>query len=233
MRPIYQLYPSEIGAKGKAYLALRRCRAEDVDETLQRGREELLGQGATEIYVTSSDPAAPLEEGVRGGCRLVHVRDMLWMERELQELPAEAQGVTLVPLERSRGGAWLTLHNECFFDMPNSATYGPLDLERALSQECRCGFVHWRDIPVGVYELALSQDLPEVEGIALCKDFRGKGLGRSLLAALLSQLRDAGYRRCRLLVATDNQNAFGLYRSMGFKAAGVQSQWFQMLAEQD
>ena len=44
MKPIYQLYPSEIGAKGKAYLALRRCRAEDVDETLQRGREELLGQ---------------------------------------------------------------------------------------------------------------------------------------------------------------------------------------------
>lgn len=231
MKPIYQLYPNEIGAKGKAYLALRRCRAEDVDEALQRGREELLRQGAAEIYVTSSDPAALLEEGVRAGCRLVHARDMLWMERELQGLPAEPAEVSLVPLERSRGGAWLTLHNECFFDMPNSSTYGPQDLERALSPECRCGFVHWNDIPVGVYELDLSQDLPEVEGIALCKGVRGKGLGRSLLAAVLAQLRADGYQRCRLLVATDNQNAFSLYRSMGFKATGVQSQWFQMLAK--
>lgn len=231
MKPIYQLYPNEIGAKGKAYLALRRCRAEDVDEALQRGREELLRQGATELYVTSSDPAAPLEEGVRAGCRLVHARDMLWMERELRNLLADTGAVSLVPLERSRGGAWLTLHNECFFDMPNSATYGPRDLERALSSGCDCGFAYWNDIPVGVYELELSQELPEVEGIALCKDFRGKGLGRSLLAAVLAHLSDSGYRRCRLLVATDNVNAFGLYRSMGFKAAGVQSQWFQMLAE--
>ena len=114
--------------------------------------------------------------------------------------------------------------------MPNSATYGPRDLERALSSEFACGFVQWRDIPVGVYELDLSQDVPVIDGIALHKDFRGKGLGRELLAAVLSQLADRGYRRCRLMVATDNENAFALYRAMGFRAAGVQSQWFQMLA---
>ena len=52
-----------------------------------------------------------------------------------------------------------------------------------------------------------------------------------LLTAVLAQLSGRGYRRCRLMVATDNENAFGLYRTAGFKAAGVQSQWFQMLAE--
>lgn len=231
MKPIYQLYPNEIGAKGKAYLALRRCRAEDVDETLRKGREELLRLGATEIYVTSTDPAALLEEGSRAGCRLNHVRDLLWMERELRTLPETAGTVRLVPLARERGGAWITLHNECFFEMPNSATYGPQDLERALSAEYACGFVQWKDIPVGVYELELTQELPVIDGIALHKDFRGKGLGRELLAAVLNELAGRGYQRCRLLVATDNENAFALYRSTGFKAAGVQSQWFQMLAE--
>lgn len=231
MKPIYQLYPNEIGAKGKAYLALRRCRAEDVDEALRKGREELLRLGATEIYVTSSDPAAHLEEGSRAGCRLIHVRDLLWMERELEALPAERGAVSLVPLVRERGGAWITLHNECFFDMPNSATYGPRDLDRALTSEYACGFAMWNEIPVGVYELELAQEIPVIDGIALLKDFRGKGLGRSLLTAVLAQLSGRGYRRCRLMVATDNENAFGLYRTTGFKAAGVQSQWFQMLAE--
>lgn len=231
MRPIYQLYPNEIGAKGKAYLALRRCRTEDVDETLRKGREELLRLGATEIYVTSTDPAAPLEEGSRAGCRLSHVRDLLWMERELRTLPETAGAVQLVPLARERGGAWITLHNECFFDMPNSATYGPQDLDRALSSECACGFVQWKDIPVGVYELELTQESPVIDGIALHKDFRGKGLGRELLTAVLNELAARGHQRCRLMVATDNENAFALYRSTGFKAAGVQSQWFQMLPE--
>lgn len=231
MKPIYQLYPEEIAAKGKAYLALRRCRAEDVDETLRKGREELLRLGAAEIYVTSSDPAVRLEEGSQAGCRLVHVRDLLWMERELETLPEESGGVSLVPLVRERGGTWLTLHNECFFDMPNSATYGPRDLDRALSPEYACGFVMWNEIPVGVYELELAQEIPVIDGIALHKDFRGKGLGRSLLTAVLAQLSGRGYRRCRLMVATDNQAAFCLYRAAEFRAAGVQSQWFQMLAE--
>lgn len=231
MKPIYQLYPNEIGAKGTAYLALRRCRAEEVDEALQKGREELLRLGATQIYVTSSDPAATLEEGERAGCRLVHARDLLWMERELDRLPAEKGAVSLLPLARERGGAWITLHNECFFDMPNSATYGPQDLERALSPEFSCGFARWEDISVGVYELDFSQDIPVIDGIALHKDFRGKGLGRDLLSAVLARLADRGDRRCRLMVATDNESAFSLYRSMGFKAAGVQSQWFQMLAK--
>lgn len=84
---------------------------------------------------------------------------------------------------------------------------------------------------MGVYELELTQELPVIDGIALHKDFRGKGLGRELLAAVLNELAGRGYQRCRLLVATDNENAFALYRSTGFKAAGVQSQWFQMLAE--
>lgn len=228
MQPIYQIYPEEIAAKGRGYLALRRCRREDVDEALAKGREKLLALGATEIYVTSSDPAAPLEEGERAGCRLTHVRDMLWMERELNALPPQMEDVALEELTRARGGAWLTLHNACFFDLPNSATYGPQALERALSQGWQCGFLNWKGIPVGVYELSLSGELPELEGLAVHEDYRGRGLGRALLYALLGCLAGQGYSRCRLLVATDNAPAFALCRSAGFKAAGLQGQWFSM-----
>lgn len=229
MEPIYQIYPNEIGAKGKAYLAVRRCRADDLEDVLRRGREKLLSLGAAEIYVTCSDPAAPLEEGQQADCRLVHVRDMLWMERELTALPPGGAELDLVPLTRERGGAWLTLHNESFFDAPNSATYGPQDLETALEEGHRCGFAQYSGVPVGIYELNLTGELPEIEGIALQKNFRGKGLGRALLVRSMEALAALGYGRCRLMVATDNAAAFALYRSAGFRAAGVQSRWFQML----
>ena len=230
MKPVYRIYDQEIAAKGKGYLVLQSCRGEEADELLRRGREELLALGATELYVTSRAPAAPLEEGVRAGCRLVHARDMLWMERGL-EPPLGAEGLTLEPLERARGGAWIALHNACFFDMPNSATYGPRDLDRALSPGHDCGFALWQGALAGVYELDLTGEVPEIEGIALKEDLRGRGLGRSLLGAAMARLGERGFARCGLLVATDNAPAFALYRAAGFRVAEVRSRWFRMLAE--
>ena len=229
MRPIYQLYPGEITAKGKAYLVVEQCRADELDEVLAQGREKLLGLGATELFVTSRDPGAPLEEGRREGCRLEFVRDMLVLQRDLSQLPGKPERLGLEPLTRERGGAWLALHNGCFFEMPNSATYGPRDLDRALEEGHRCGFALVDGVRVGVYELDLTQEVPEIEGIALQKDVRGQGLGRELLWGVMALLAEAGFDRCKLLVASDNESAFSLYRRTGFRAAGIQSKWFRML----
>lgn len=229
MRPIYQLYPGEITAKGKAYLVVEQCRADELDEVLAQGREKLLGLGATELFVTSRDPGAPLEEGRREGCRLEFVRDMLVLQRDLSQLPGKPERLGLEPLTRERGGAWLALHNGCFFEMPNSATYGPRDLDRALEEGHRCGFALVDGVRVGVYELDLTQEVPEIEGIALQKEVRGQGLGRELLWGVMTLLTEAGFDRCKLLVASDNESAFSLYRRTGFRAAGIQSKWFRML----
>ncbi|MEJ5965755.1 GNAT family N-acetyltransferase [Flavonifractor porci] len=229
MRPIYQIYPGEITAKGKAYLVIEQCRADELDEVLAQGREKLLSLGATELFVTSHDPAAPLEEGCREGCRLEFVRDMLILQRDLSQLPGQCQRLSMEPLTRERGGAWLALHNECFFEMPNSATYGPQDLDRALEEGHRCGFAVVNGVRIGVYELDLTQEIPEIEGIALHKDVRGQGLGRELLRGAMALLGEAGFDQCKLLVASDNESAFSLYRRTGFKAAGIQSKWFRML----
>ena len=80
-----------------------------------------------------------------------------------------------------------------------------------------------------VYELGLAGEMPEIAGIAIHRDFQGKGLGRALLCAALAELAVLGYGRCCLLVATDNRRAFSLYRRAGFRAAAVKSRWFQMI----
>lgn len=229
MQSAYQIYAGEIPAKGKGYLVLQRCRTGELDELLERGRQALLSQGATELLVTSRDPGAPLEEGRRETCRLEFVRDIMELQRDLTARPGKLDRLRLEPLTRERGGAWLALHNECFFEMPNSATYGPADLDRALEEGHRCGFAVVDGVTAGVYELDLTGDPPEIEGIALRKGLRGKGLGRELLWGTMEVLAEAGYHRCKLLVATDNESAFSLYRRAGFKAAGIQSKWFRML----
>lgn len=229
MESAYQIFAAEITAKGKGYLVVQHCRTGELEELLNRGRQELLSLGATELLVASRDPGAPLEEGCLGECRLEFVRDILILQRDLSRLPGQPQRLRLEPLTRERGGAWLALHNECFFEMPNSATYGPNDLERALEEGHSCGFAVVNGVTAGVYELDLTQEMPEIEGIALHKDLRRQGLGRELLYGTMALLAGAGYERCKLLVASDNESAFSLYRRTGFKAAGIQSRWFRML----
>lgn len=231
MEPEYELITREIAAKGKGYFVLRRCASRGLSEILARGRAELLAAGASELYVSSSDPASSLREGRWEGFHLVQVREILRMERPLAELPAPPSELTLEPLTRERGGAWLALHNACFFDTPNSATYGPRELEEALGGERYCGFAVAGGVPVGVYELDLTDTVPEIAGIAVHRDFQGKGLGRALLCAAMGELAALGCGRCCLLVATDNARAFSLYRRAGFRAVSVKSRWFQMVGE--
>jgi ribosomal protein S18 acetylase RimI-like enzyme len=49
------------------------------------------------------------------------------------------------------------------------------------------------------------------------KEFRGKGIGRTLLEKAQSYCREKGYSRILLMVYVNNANAIGLYNKMGFK----------------
>ena len=50
----------EIPVRGIAYLMLRRCRAEGLEDVLVREVRALTDLGAREIYAASTDPAVPL-----------------------------------------------------------------------------------------------------------------------------------------------------------------------------
>ncbi len=56
----------------------------------------------------------------------------------------------------------------------------------------------------------------ELRKMYLLPRARGHGLGRTLLALLLDEMRARGFRRCYLETATAMQKAQDLYRHMGF-----------------
>lgn len=57
-------------------------------------------------------------------------------------------------------------------------------------------------------------------GIGVSKDFRGRGLGKKLLALTLEGARRIGAKRATLSVFSINRPALGLYRKMGFRPEG-------------
>ena len=58
-------------------------------------------------------------------------------------------------------------------------------------------------------------------GMGIIPDYRGKGLGRRLIAAALEKARQESFARIELSVHADNGRAIALYEKTGFVVEGV------------
>jgi putative acetyltransferase len=57
-------------------------------------------------------------------------------------------------------------------------------------------------------------------GVALDPAFKGRGLGELMLREVVEKVKDQGYKRIELTVATFNGNAISLYEKIGFRNEG-------------
>lgn len=70
-----------------------------------------------------------------------------------------------------------------------------------------------------------------IDNIAVFPEFRGTGVGRELLAALIDEAVKTGGSFISLEVRPSNEIAVSLYQSMGFAEAGRRKKFYQNPAE--
>ena len=58
-------------------------------------------------------------------------------------------------------------------------------------------------------------------GIALYREFCGRGIGRIMLETVLGAAKEAGYEQAELEVVTENTRALRLYETLGFRICGT------------
>lgn len=225
MEPSFETIFREIEPKKKGYCVIRACEPQEVEALARREAERLFAAGAEQVFVTSTDPAAPLVEGP--GLR--HVYDMLGMGRDLGPDRPRSQGrLTLEPLTAEAGEVWADMLNRSFHFVPSSATYFPEEVGEFLTDQYRCGFALLDGVRVGVYECGFKKEHPEIGSIGLEKGCQGQGLGRELLLTVMDFLAELGETACWLQVATTNGPAYALYQSTGFTLDRVLARWYEV-----
>jgi ribosomal-protein-alanine N-acetyltransferase len=73
----------------------------------------------------------------------------------------------------------------------------------------------------------LGPDTADVMTIEVGGTFRGRGIGRGILQALIEAAREAGCRDMMLEVRVDNAVAIGLYERLGFQRIGLRRGYYQ------
>lgn len=225
------LVQKEIRFKGKAYIILRELRAGSAPEAADTGAAHLRRNGAREIFFTCRDNAVTLQDAITtpGGRTFRHVYDMDWLEKDLADLAPPETGLSLQLLGKRNSADFLRIYNECFFGVPNGATYTHADVRKLLAPDDghEAGLVLETGQPVGTWELSFGE-APEIQGLGITDTKRGLGYGRQGLGLLLGVLRRRGCRRAGLLVCTANEAAYGLYLKCGFEKKYTQSRWYRM-----
>ncbi|MHC4940771.1 MAG: GNAT family N-acetyltransferase [Planctomycetota bacterium] len=136
------------------------------------------------------------------------------------ELPARARLRPFAPGDRRR---WVEIQE-------STGAYGSVsaemfDREFGYSDHAdRILFVEMKGEPVGISaawfpEAGMPDSAGRVHWVAVKPSHQGRGLGRALVLATLKRLRALGYESAYLTTGSENEDAIGFYRSLGFEPA--------------
>lgn len=82
------------------------------------------------------------------------------------------------------------------------------------------GLVRWRG-PVGTNARAARPDSVEINHLQVREEWRGRGVGTTLITAAEQLVKDRGCSLLALSVAVDNPDATRLYRRLGYIPTGI------------
>jgi ribosomal-protein-alanine N-acetyltransferase len=119
---------------------------------------------------------------------------------------------------------------EASFNNPTTRAWYEAELARP--EVCKVFVIRVPERPVaGFAAFWKVVDEMHINNLAVHPDWRGRGLGRRLLAGVLAAAYDMGVRRATLEVRRSNLAAQRLYAAAGFRVAAIREAYYAQPAE--
>lgn len=74
-------------------------------------------------------------------------------------------------------------------------------------------------------------DEADINQVAVVQSYRGQGVGRKMMHALLERLKQTGVKAVTLEVRAGNQPAIALYEALGFQTEGIRKNFYEKPVE--
>jgi len=132
--------------------------------------------------------------------------------------------VLIRPIVQADAPLLAALHAGSF---PPGEAWGAEAFARLLALPGTMGaFAAEGEVPVGLVLARQVADEAEILTLAVLPPWRRGGVGRSLLARVLSAFAAQGVKRVFLEVAAENRAACGLYAAVGFRVVGRRTDYY-------
>lgn len=97
-----------------------------------------------------------------------------------------------------------------------------------LNKEYYCFYVAYEgDEHIGTAGMTVSLDEADISNVAVSEAYRGQGIARQILTALMNEGKCSGVNHYTLEVRSKNQAAIRLYHGLGFEDAGIRKGFYE------
>ncbi|MEG0775310.1 GNAT family N-acetyltransferase [Clostridium sp.] len=143
----------------------------------------------------------------------------------------EDANIDLLPLSEETLEEFMAIHNDGFKETPNAATLSINETRELfhgyMGNEDFIGIVKWEKQSIGVYMLAIADNVGWIDNIAILEEFRSKNFGKLLLNKSIDLLKHKDVESIKLLVMSSNTLAYKFYKKYGFEEEQVYSTWYE------
>jgi len=155
-------------------------------------------------------------------------------ELSIREMKPGEGGEVIGLVEETFGRTSVPAAVEARFGAINGRSWREVmgDVARGCLDECDVvlvGEVGGRPVAMATLDYNRKYSRGHVGLLAVAEDHQGRGIGREMVRAALSRMRDDRLRYAAIETLSKNERAARLYESEGFEEVGRQIQYFQVL----
>lgn len=226
----YLIVLKELKPKDKGYIIIKKCTKLNYIDIIDETTNILKSHNAKDIYMTLPSDIVSGDEINTKKYTYNYDSKMISMIYNIDDnlCTKDLDNLKFVPLSIINSASFIKIYNECFFDVPNSATYTDEDIYRLLEDnKCKGSLIQYNGEYVGICEIDYKNDIPEIASIGILNNFRNNGLGHKSLGYIMNKLYKTNFNSVKLLVSSKNIDAYNLYIKYGFKYENVKSIWYK------
>ena len=218
----YQIIDSEVKNKHKFYIILNECQENEIETIINQNYQPQL-QNYLGIYLEYQNKY--IQKFKYSKYSLHHQYTIVNMIKKIKTIDFD-NDIKLEKITFQQIQQFNDYINELMFNVPGSVTYTYQETHRLIDSGFNeLYFIKHHQQIVGIIELCLEEDIPEIMSIGILKNYQHQGFAKKALQTLEQHLSKE-YQEICISVALENMTAYHLYSSLDYKVISTKMNYY-------